>query len=87
MPLSLGSAVALSLRPSPSRDTCGIADLAECCGEDTPLTSLSNASRRRPTTNQQGRFVIPWLTLILRSIGPTLAPAHFPTPLRAGAND
>jgi hypothetical protein len=42
-------------------------------------------SRSRQTTDPQGRFVTPRLTLILRTIGPSLAPAHFPTPLRAGA--
>src|SRR5258708_6107220 len=33
-------------------------------------------SKSRPTTDQHGRFATPRLTLSLRAIGPSLAPAH-----------
>src|SRR5258706_7585843 len=62
----------------------GITDLAECCGADTPPASFSNVSRSRPTNVPARPFCYSkWLTLIVRAIGPSLAPAHFPTPLRA----
>src|SRR5882672_12461159 len=61
----------------------GITDLAECCGADTPPASFSNVSRSRPTNVPARPFCYSkWLTLIVRAIGPSLAPAHFPTPLR-----
>jgi hypothetical protein len=50
----------------PQRDT----DLEECCGADTPLASLSNVSRSRPTTDQHRCFVAARLILILRNDQP-----------------
>src|SRR6267378_2316229 len=42
----------------------GITELAECCRAATPLASLSNVSRSRPTTDQHRCFVAAWLMLI-----------------------
>src|SRR5258708_6338502 len=58
-------------------------DLAECCGAATPLASLWNVSRSRPTTDQHRCFVAAWLMLILRKRSAPVGPARFPTPLRA----
>ncbi len=57
---------------------------SQCCTADTLPASLSNVSRTRPTKDRHRRFVTAWPILLLRKrIGPSLAPAHFPTPLHA----
>jgi hypothetical protein len=57
--------------------------MAECCGADTPLRSLSNVSRSRQTTGQHGRLLAKLLTLILRAISAALPRRTSPPPLRA----
>src|SRR5216683_1185677 len=46
------------VQPLPGHARCN-RDVAGCCRADTPLASLSNASGRRPTTEQHGRLVTP----------------------------
>ena len=51
---------------------------------------LHPCETRREADRQQIRAPLCYprlTTMLLGAIGPSLAPAHFPTPLRAGAND
>jgi hypothetical protein len=59
-------------------------DAWRCCGADTPLRSLSNVSRSRPTTDQPRCFVAAWPMLILQKASARRRPRRTsPIPLRA----
>src|SRR5216683_6199346 len=68
------------------RETVSDTSLCTCCGADTPLASLSNVSRSRPTTDPRCRFAAAWPMLdSLETIGRRRPRRISQHPPRAGA--